>query len=177
MTNRCKFGSGNGVLARIARSTVGGVIRWPKLLTMQVCRLQRKRTQCSTERSGREGRAGRHYAKASMMPSSLVTSAHTDGITSPVSRWWHADKAIGSNLGDRMMRVPTIRVRTAAAVLISTSEMVQQHASCGVGEVHSIDDAEDNITSEERRGLTWCMPVLKLGRSPFHSPSLESGRR
>jgi len=158
MTNRCKFGLGNSGLAQVAMGTASMSNHPAVAAQMQTCRPQRKRTRCSSERSRGEGRAGGHHAKAIMVSS----SAHVDGTTSPLLQWWHAGKAVGVNSGDRILS------RGLVAPSISMSEVMGK-AVCGVGGAHSIDEAEDSITSEERRGLTWCMPVRSSGGA--HSPT------
>lgn len=152
MTNRWKFGLGNNGLAQVAMGTASMSNHLAVAAQMQTCRPQRKRTRCSSERSEWEGRASRPYAKASMV-SSLV---HIDGTTSPLLQWWHAGKVVGVNSGDRILS------RSLVAPSISIGEMMGK-AICGVGGAHSIDETEDSITSEERRGLTWCMLALSSG--------------
>ena len=63
MTNRCEFGLGNGGFARVAMGTVSGSNPLAVAVQMQTRRRQRKRTQCSTVSSMKEGRASANYAK------------------------------------------------------------------------------------------------------------------
>jgi len=155
MTSRCKFGRGNHGLAHVAMGTVRVSNPLAVAAQMQIRRRQRKRTQCSTESSRRDGRASANCAKAIM--ASHSTQPNRDA-TSPVSRRSHAEKVMQGNLGDRMVSgivvqpfcwtVPVVRT-------ISSSSEGSGDAPCGVREAHSIGDAEDSITSEERRGLAW----------------------
>ena len=155
MTSRCEFGLGNGGFARVAMGTVSGSNPLAVAVQMQTRRRQRKRTQCSTVSSLKEGRASANYAKAIMAP--LPKS--TCGVTSSVSRRSHVGKAIRGNLGDRMMsRVVTQLSCSMALVALTISSLSEGsgNASCGVGEARSICDGSDSITLQKRRGLA-CM--------------------
>jgi hypothetical protein len=167
MTSRCKFGIGNQGLARVAMGTVSGSNPLAEAAQMQIRRRQRKRTQCSTESSRREGRDSANCAKANVAPSS---EAHADGVTSPVSRRSHVEKVMRGNLGDRMVSRVVIQpfcwMALVASTISSTSEGSGK-APCGVREARSIDDGSDSITLQERRGLAWMH-----GRSEFMDESI-----
>jgi len=154
MTCRCEFGNGNCWFARLAKGTVSGSNPMAVAAQMRLCGPQRERTQCSTVRSGWEGRASRLMRR--------LTRCHLheptcDGIASPVSRRWHAEKAMEGNLGDRMVSsVPMSPFCGVGLVAwpISLAGERAGDAPCGVGWAHSIHEVRDSITLMKRRGPT-----------------------
>lgn len=153
MTNRCKFGHGNRRLAPSARGTSSGSNPMAVAALMRICGPQRKRTQRSTKRSEWEGRASRLRRRLSRCR--LQEPTVTDGITSPVSGRWHAEKAMEVNLGGRMTSGTK-----PIALPISSKDGTAGDAPCGVGWAHSIDEVRDSTTLTERRG-----PTCGQGRS------------
>lgn len=151
MISRCKFGNGNRGFARLAKGTAGGSNPMAVAARMQICGPQRKRTQCSTERSGWEGRASRHMRRLSR----CHLEPTDGGIASPVSRRWHAEKVMEANLGGRMVSSAPL-----VALPISPKDEMAGDAPCGVGWAHSIDEVGENTTLIERRG-----PTCGQGRS------------
>jgi hypothetical protein len=86
-----------------------------------------------------------------------------DGVASPVSRRWHAEKAMKDNLGDRIASsVGMLLFCSITLVVWPISSMSEgaDDAPCGVGWAHSIHDVRDSITLIERRG-----PACGQGRS------------
>ncbi len=112
MTNRCEFGLGNGGFARVAMGTVSGSNPLAEAAQKQNRRRQRKRTQCSTVSSLKEGRASANYAKTITVPHPQSTC----GAASSVSRRSHAGKAIQGNLGD-----PTLSRAVTPAIMLDGS--------------------------------------------------------
>ncbi len=157
MTSRCKFGHGNQGLARADMGTASGSNPLAEAVQMQTHRRQRKRTQCSTESSRRDGRASANCAKA-ITASSTSVQPNCDA-TSPVSRRSHAGKVMQGNLGDRMVSRAVIQPfccwMALVASTISSSSEGPGEAPCGVREARSIDEGSDSITLQERRGLAW----------------------
>ena len=155
MTYRCEFGLGNRGFARVAMGTVSGSNPLAVAAQMQTRRRQRKRTQCSTVSSLKEGRASANYAKTITVPHPQSTC----GAASSVSRRSHAGKAIQDNLGDPMVprAVTQLSCLTAlVALTISSLSEGSGNASWGVGEARSIGEGGDSITLLERRSLA-CM--------------------
>ncbi len=159
MTNRCEFGRGNHGLAHVAMGTASGSNPLAVAAQMQIRRPQRERTQRSTERSGRESRAGRLMRRLSWHHRNQ--EPNRDGAISPVSRWWHAEKAVEANLGGRTMSgCKGYAVAHPVAQPISSLSERAGDASRGVGWAHSTDEIGDSITLIERRG-----PTCGQGRS------------
>jgi hypothetical protein len=175
MTSLCKFGHGNSRLARVVLGTVIGATQWLELPSKQICRRQRKRTQCSTERSEWEGRDCCSSAKAITVSASELPVYTLAEAASPVSRWSHAEKAIVPNLGDRPMSRAVIQSDCCWMVLVappisSLSERVGE-ASCGVGGASTIDDVKDSTTLTKRRS-----PACVHDRSEFKDESILRNR-
>ncbi len=178
MTSRCEFDIGNQGPARLERGTVSGAIRWLKLPDSQARRPQRKRTRISTVRQNQGGRAGVRTAKAitasSVEPEGkcpldsgslckwLLSGTNEctrwqacfGGVAPSVSWWWYAGKVMWGNFGDRMVSGAVIQLfcwMAPVAPPISVRSERAGEAPCGVGGVHTICDARDSITLEERR--------------------------
>ena len=155
MTNRCEFGRGNHGLAHVAMGTASGSNPLVVAAQTQIRRRQRKRTQCSTESSRREGRDSANCAKAITASPSVQPNCD---VASPVSRRSHVEKATQGNLGDRMASRVVIQPFCWMALVASTISSMSEgsgKAPYGVREVRSTDDGSDSITLQERRGLAW----------------------
>lgn len=155
MANRCKFGHGNCGSARAAKGTASGSNLMAVAGLMRICGPQRKRTQCSTERSEWEGRASRLMRRLSRCRLWEPVIVDDDGTASPVSRQWHAEKAMEANLGGRVVSSAKL---VALPISPRRRDETAGDASCGVGWAHSID----STTLTERKG-----PYLRAG--PFRA--------
>ena len=154
MTSRCEFGRGNDGLAHVAMGTASGSNPLVVAAQMRIRGRQRKRTQCSTVRSRKEGRAGLVYAKAITVPS----RSPCDDTASSVSRWSYAEKAMGGNLGDHAAS-GRLKVRPVARPINPQGETVGE-ALRGVRWAHTTREIGDSITPMEGRG-----PTCGQGRS------------
>jgi len=79
------------------------------------------------------------------------------GAASPVSRWWHAEKAIRGNSGGQTASgavIPPLCEVAPVASPISAGERACDALS-GVGGAHTTRDFRDSITLNEGRGPTW----------------------
>jgi len=204
MTSRCKFGHGNHWLARVAKGTASGAIRWPELPRCKSADRSESEHECSTVRRNREGRAGNVAAKTLWCrrneeacegkregvamaigcrgfhhpnaAASALLCSRRGGAASPVSRWWDAEKVRRTNLGDRMTSGAFIRPICRMAPVAQPISVRSEAAGDA-----SCGVREAHSTGDGRDSIT-----LQEGRglawcTPVHgswmSPFPERGRR